>query len=182
MAWTSPKTFAANAVLTAAELNTHLRDNLNETAVAKSTTAGQYPVATAANALAMRMAATANNITSDTTTSTSYGDLASTAGPSVTVTTGTMALVTVGARIACSAAGNFAYMSFEVSGATTRAASNDESINIRQNNGSTELVRASAVTLVTGLTPGSNTFKSVYRVSGPATGTYESRNIIVQPY
>ena len=28
MAWTSPKTFSANAVLTASELNTHLRDNL----------------------------------------------------------------------------------------------------------------------------------------------------------
>lgn len=28
MAWTSPKTFTANSVLTASELNTHLRDNL----------------------------------------------------------------------------------------------------------------------------------------------------------
>ena len=28
MAWTSPKTWSANAVLTASELNTHLRDNL----------------------------------------------------------------------------------------------------------------------------------------------------------
>ncbi len=29
MAWTTPKTFVAGAVLTAAELNTHMRDNLN---------------------------------------------------------------------------------------------------------------------------------------------------------
>lgn len=28
MAWTSPKTFTANSVLTASELNTHVRDNL----------------------------------------------------------------------------------------------------------------------------------------------------------
>lgn len=51
MAWTNPRTWLAE-VLTAALLNTHLRDNLLETAVAKVTTANDIVRATGANALA----------------------------------------------------------------------------------------------------------------------------------
>ncbi len=50
MAWTAPITFTSGSVLTAAQLNTYLRDNLNETAPAKFTAAGQLFVSTAANA------------------------------------------------------------------------------------------------------------------------------------
>lgn len=50
MAWTAPKTWT-NAVLTAAELNTHVRDNLNETAPGKVTTAGDIVYATGANTI-----------------------------------------------------------------------------------------------------------------------------------
>lgn len=52
MAYTAPRTWVVGEVLTAALLNTHLRDNLLETAVAKATTAGDTVYATAANALA----------------------------------------------------------------------------------------------------------------------------------
>jgi len=51
MAWTAPRTWVASETLTAALLNTHLRDNLNETAVAKVTTKGDIAIATGANAL-----------------------------------------------------------------------------------------------------------------------------------
>lgn len=51
MAWTTPRTWVANDVLTAAQLNTDVRDNMNETAVAKVTTAEDILVATGANAL-----------------------------------------------------------------------------------------------------------------------------------
>lgn len=52
MAWTAPRTWVVGEILTASALNTHLRDNLLETAVAKVTTAGDIVQATAANALA----------------------------------------------------------------------------------------------------------------------------------
>lgn len=50
--WTAPRTWVASAILTAAQLNTHLRDNLLETLVAKVTTAGDIGYATAATTLA----------------------------------------------------------------------------------------------------------------------------------
>lgn len=51
MAWTAPRTWVAGEVLTAALLNTHVRDNLLETGAAKVTTAEDILVATGANAL-----------------------------------------------------------------------------------------------------------------------------------
>ncbi len=52
MAWTSPRTWIAGETVTASLLNTHLRDNLLETAPAKVTAAGDIVYATGANALA----------------------------------------------------------------------------------------------------------------------------------
>lgn len=52
MAWTSPRTWVASETLTAALLNAHIRDTLNETAPAKVTTKGDIVAATAANTLA----------------------------------------------------------------------------------------------------------------------------------
>jgi hypothetical protein len=54
LAWTTPLTWVASQLVTAAQLNTHLRDNMNETAVAKVTTAGDTVYATGPNALARR--------------------------------------------------------------------------------------------------------------------------------
>lgn len=51
MAWTAPRTWVAAETLTAALLNTHVRDNLLETAPAKVTTAGDITYATAANTI-----------------------------------------------------------------------------------------------------------------------------------
>jgi hypothetical protein len=181
MAWTTPLTFASNAVLTASQLNTHLRDNLLETAPAKATTAGQIFVATGANAIAARTIQSARNDAQDTTTNTAFGDLSTSVGPSVTVTTGAQALVVVSARLSCSGSSNFAYAGFDVTGATTRLADSAETVSTRQAGGSGEFIGASRVVYVTGLTPGSNVFTMRYRVSGPSTGTFELRNIIVIP-
>jgi hypothetical protein len=49
MAWTTPKTWASGYVVLAADLNTHLRDNLNVTAPAVMTTAGDIIYASGAN-------------------------------------------------------------------------------------------------------------------------------------
>lgn len=52
MAWTAPRTWVVNEVVTAAIMNTHVRDNFNQTGPAIVTTAGDILYATAANALA----------------------------------------------------------------------------------------------------------------------------------
>lgn len=62
MSWTAPRTWTAGEMLTAALLNTHLRDNLLETSVAKVTTAGDMIYATAVNALARRAIGTKRKV------------------------------------------------------------------------------------------------------------------------
>jgi hypothetical protein len=52
MAWTAPRTWVALETVTAALLNTHLRDNLLETAPAKASAQADTFYATAANAIA----------------------------------------------------------------------------------------------------------------------------------
>jgi len=51
MAWSTPRTWVTGEVLTAALLNTELRDNLNQTGPALVTTAEDILVASGANAL-----------------------------------------------------------------------------------------------------------------------------------
>lgn len=52
MAWSTPRTFVANEIISASLLNTHIRDQLNETVPAKAVAAGDIFQATAANAIA----------------------------------------------------------------------------------------------------------------------------------
>lgn len=52
MAWTTPRTWTTGELVTAALLNTHLRDNFNVTMPALVTAAGDIAQATGANALA----------------------------------------------------------------------------------------------------------------------------------
>ena len=122
MAWTAPMTAVAGNTLTAAQWNTHVRDNLLETAPAKATAAGRIFVTTAANAIAERVVDSETVATSQTTTSTSYTDLATT-GPAVTVTTGARALVFYGAEMENTTSTALSAASVAVSGATTDAAS-----------------------------------------------------------
>ena len=49
MAWTTPKTWASGYVVLAADLNTHLRDNLNMTAPAVMSAQGDIVIASGAN-------------------------------------------------------------------------------------------------------------------------------------
>lgn len=169
-------TFVAATTLTAAQMNTHVRDNLNETAPAKATTAGRIFVATAANAIAER--AILDNIvtTSETTTSTTYVDL-TTSGPAQTLTTGTRALVIFHCFVSNSASGNTGFMSVAVSGATTVAASDNWAIQYKST-AANDGVGISSAHLFTSLTGGSNTFTGKYRVTA-GTGTFQFRDIIV---
>ncbi len=52
MSWTTPRTWVNGEIPGATEMNAHVRDNMNETAPAKATTAGELIVVTGANAIA----------------------------------------------------------------------------------------------------------------------------------
>ena len=122
--------------------------------------------------------ASAQVLTAQTTSSTSYTDLA-TAGPAVTLTTGTSALVLVIAGyVDLSAVGPGCAMSFAVSGATTIAASDDYRGVLSADSG----YNASSIamlTKLTTLTAGSNTFTAKYRQTAASTGEYINRSITV---
>ena len=51
MAWTAPRTWVTNEVVTKAIMDAHVRDNLLETAPAAATTADELIVTTGANAI-----------------------------------------------------------------------------------------------------------------------------------
>lgn len=124
-------------------------------------------------------------VTSQTTTSTSYTDLA-TSGPSVTLTTGTEAIIAVSARTSNNQANANAdsgrcYVGFAVSGASTVSASDNYAAFQNQIHTSHEQ-NTSGVFYLSGLTAGSNTFTLKYRVGGAlasGTGTFSARHISV---
>lgn len=175
MAWSAPMTAVAGATFSAAQFNQYVRDNLNETAPAKATGAGQIFVSTAANTLAARTPGGAVVVTSQGTAVTSYGNNLTTTGPAVSAVTGTQALVWFGALISNSGA-NSSAASVAVSGASSVAA-NDQwaAINV-----GTSANRFSVGHIFTGLTSGSNTFTMQYKAAA-GTATFANRELIVVP-
>lgn len=115
--------------------------------------------------------------TSQTTTSTSYTDLA-TVGPAVTLVTGNVAIVVLTAEVDTTGAGVTPRMGFAVSGATTLVASDIWGLKVDA--GAAALLQMSFLVLATGLTAGTNTFTAKYRV-GSGTGTFLNRGITVWP-
>lgn len=117
--------------------------------------------------------ATAYVATNESTSSTSYTDLATTTDQ-VTVTIGAsgMALVTVSAQLVT---GN-QYVSFGVSGASTVSASDDSALFSNPAN-----ILTSKTELVTGLTAGSTTFKMKYKAGTAASKSFLRRSISVVP-
>lgn len=171
-------TAVAGATFSAAQFNQHVRDNLNETAPAKATAASQVPVSTGANAIAMRSPTSAAVAANETTTSTSYTDLA-TPGPVVTVTTGTIAIVWFAADIANNTSNSLAKCTVAVSGASTVAASDAWMLSL-DGNAANNYSRPSMCHVFTGLTAGSNTFTMKYAV-GSNTGSFRTRELNVFP-
>ena len=119
--------------------------------------------------------------TSETTTSTTYADLA-TVGPAVTgtVSSSGKALVTLTAQLSNSNNNRLCFMGFAVSGATTVAAADAQAILYTSSAGNAN-AQMSATYLVNGLVAGSNTFTAKYRASNN-TCTFLNRNMIVTPY
>ena len=160
-------------------MNTHVRDNLRETAPFLATAGSQLFVSTAANTLTARSFAGNGITTQQTTASTSFTDLAST-GPTVTVTTGTNAIVIVNCEMSNATAGQEALADFAITGASARSASSATAITA-VSSAADERYRIGVTQLfTTGVSAGSNTFQMKYRVTG-GTGTFLNRRLVILP-
>ena len=153
-----------------------MRDNLNETAPAKATSAGQIFVSSAANTIVARKVAADFIATQETSGSTTYTDLATT-GPTVTATTSASAIIATYCNQFTSG-GTAAWMSYAISGATTDGANDNRGIQLQSTGGQRigGTFFHSAI-----LTPGTNTFSAKYRVSTSGTGTWSDRRLMVIP-
>ncbi len=179
MAWTTPRTWVTAEVVTASQMNTHVRDQFLETAPDAATTAGGFIIGTG-TAKEITERATQGGVvdTSQSTSSTSYTDLATT-GPAATSTTGTRVIISFGARMWNDTAGIEARMGFAVTGASTVSASDafaalHESESANQSN--THFVTYRFVTL----TAGSNTFTAKYKATAN-TAHFQFRKLLVMP-
>lgn len=171
-------TAVANSVYTAAQFNTFVRDNLNETAPAKATTTGTIFVGTGVNSIAERVPSHTVVQSAETTTSMSYTDLA-TVGPAVTVDTGSAAFICIRTLLQNNTAGQTSEASFAISGASSAAPTVARAIS-HESSTANAGTRVSLQNLFTTLTPGSNTFTMKYLVDG-GTGLFSHRELIVIP-
>ena len=114
-------------------------------------------------------------VTDQTTTSTSYTDLATAQSLSVDIGTNKSALVILTGGLYNVAAPK--YMSVAVSGATTRAANDDDCI--RADAAAFGQLTTTAF-IISGLNPGTNVFTAKFRVAS-GTGNFFQRRMIVIP-
>lgn len=180
MAWTAPTTAIAGAVFTAAIFNASVRDNLNVTAVGIASAAGRLIVTTAAKVVAERNPDTDTVGTSESTTSLSYVNLATT-GPTVTITTGTRALVILGCSSSNSTVGNGARMGIDLSGATTLAVGDSNSFMSSSGNAN-DAYQGSWVTIFNPINAGSNVFQAKYRASTAGSASFSNRVVSIMPF
>jgi hypothetical protein len=118
----------------------------------------------------------AYTVTGATTTSGTYADpTGGGTNPTVTLVTGTTALVTLSAEILSPTLGTVAAISVGVTSSPTVTAADANFIY----NLNTSYMMLGRTTVITGLTAGTNTFALKYKV-GSGTGNYASRSLIVR--
>lgn len=177
MAWTSPATAVANEIWTSASWNSNVRDNMLETMPGLATTAGSTFVTQDVRQLVERIPDHENAVGSFTSAATTYSTHMD--GPTVTVDTGTTAIVYFVARMSTSAANAEVMVSVGVSGPRNIAPSDDwRSMVSGVPGGSVNRVGASHMFI--NLRPGTNTFYMANRVSA-GTGTFAHRTLVVLP-
>lgn len=172
-------TAVSSTTITAANWNTHVRDNLLETEAAKVTSLGRHLISGGANTIVERTPSSAFITTTQSTASTSYADLSS-PGPSVSSTTGTTAIVWFAAEASTNVSSSLQKFSVEVSGATTVAASDDWAVTLDGIYDSSPC-RRGVCHRFTGLNAGVNTFKMKY-AAGSNTASFGKRELIVMPF
>lgn len=184
MTWTSPMTFVANQVLTAAQVNTFLRDNMLESEMAKATTANGYFIGNATNSIVQRIPQYAEENGTGTTQSTDFTDLTTANdGPSVTCTTGTQALVFFSAQMWADTSEAQIRMNYDISGDTTRQPADETGLTIDGLTGTSQVVQMGQYDVAQNLNPGTNVFTLKYAASrsSPATCSFSGRRLLVLP-
>lgn len=177
MVWTTPMTAVAFEPFSAAEYNTHIRDNLLQTGVAKAGAAHEYLVSTGLNTVDWRLAGTSGRDTENSTTSTTYLEL--TNSFEVGLNTGTSAIVIASCIMRNTTAGSSCSMSYGVTGATSIDPSDSWRLMTTQDDGG--YVGMSRVSMQTSLNPGFNIFRPWYR-SGGGNAFFHTRSLIVIPF
>jgi hypothetical protein len=173
----NPSTTLGDIEYRSSTANTNTRLGIGTTGQVLSVSGGVPAWATPAPS--SPASATASVVTQQNTTSTSFTDL-TTAGPAVTLTTGTKVLVIVTCWLTNGTSQGDAESDFAVSGATTRAANEETSLYFKGDAANTSCgLRASSATYLT-VTAGSNTFTVKYRrQAGVGTATFKNRQITV---
>lgn len=181
MAWTAPMTAVATATFTAAQFNTYIRNNILETMPAKAATVGAYQVTTpdGLSGIVERTVGEDGSPFLHPTASTTFADVTFPV-IQVTRTTGNQAMVYLSSQIQNDAVGAFGIASVDISGATTIAASDNNSINFQQVTSAANQVCTSSKAILFDLTPGVNTFTMKFRVTS-GNGAFTMKNMIVLP-
>lgn len=182
MAWTSPMTAVANTPMTAALYNANVRDNLRCEAPYLTGSVGDTYVVRRAKTIVSRTVEFATVTTPQTTTSTTYVDLA-TVGPTITVSEilGQQAMVWISAEVDNDTADAQSVATLEVSGAAAYAAVITRSCVVRDALAANKPIQYMACYLFDPISRGKPvTFTMKYRV-GSGTGTFANRRMAVWP-
>ncbi len=178
MVWTAPITAVTGSVFPSATYNQVVRDNLLQTMPALTTTLGSFFATSNTNQIAERVPNAQYIGGLSNTTSTTYTDLASgVVGPLVSCQTGTVAAVFIYNNSYTSAGGTGSWMSFDISGATTQASSDNFALQLQLASGQ----HCGACFLIDNLVPGLNTFTAKFRTSS-GTSYFSSRRLAVWPF
>ena len=154
MAWTTPKTWVTGEPLTASDMNTHIRDNLDYLKdQVNDAPRDSYEV---------------NESSDYTTTSTSFVDVDATNLSLTITTTGRDVLVGFFGSVHQGSGSQYVYFDVDVDGA--RNGGDDGLIFVRTEAGGNIYHQPSFVVRISGLSAGSHTFKLQWKVSA-STGT-----------
>lgn len=199
MAWTTPLTAVSGSILTAAQWNASVRDNLNETAPAKATTADRMFVTTGPNALQQNVIPRpSRDFSSDelfgfdnTTYLDGNSQGISVVGVSFTARNSGMALILLQGLIGTNVATNAAYLSFDLregsvigSGTQILGPHGDRGIATAEvvNVGQFGRIGAASIWLQTGLTNGdSYNVRCMHVMSPNPHGSIHYRQVVAWP-
>jgi len=181
MAWTVPRTWIPEDVLTASILNQQIRDNLLETEVAKATSAGRLLTTTGPNGVVMNSPGEVTAATAVTTTSTT--PVALSGGPSTTVTHSGGVLLLFGARtrITAGTGTDTTYVTFgpAISGTNTAPAQVGASVRVAATDAAMNRFCGHVIHYGN---PGTDTITLNYWVSGGGiTGEFANRQLLAWP-
>lgn len=180
MAWTAPMTAVDGDLFTATDYNVNIRDNFLETAPAIASAPGSIFVVDGGKRIIERQVGS-NVVLSENNIKTHQNTFKEVqiAGPMVTLTTGTQAIVSYSCEMMNRIDDAQANASFEVSGATRIAPSNEYRL-VHDAINPNRWTRQMVTTRVT-LNAGINTFRMKYHTGNRGPIHFRRREIVVLP-